>query len=320
MSALDTLKSLDEQLVNVLRTGDVRLLRRSWVLEQPKGFSMPRRQKLEELEQEGCSPSPLLQPHEAVELVGRASRSTGVLSYGWLSVMSPDPVGIRLAAVQAAFKEHSYLEALFWDVAALYQKPRSLSQDDQFKNALGVMGDLYASAVATTVLQLKEIPERPREMDGSIYVHEPKGDERALREFFDPYGEIELCELRGEGAAIVRFCDRADALKVLQQAHGMVSDLPCTWLALEYYDRAYDNRGWCCFEDAVSSELIVQLMDYPKMRAVMEKLPPKLLTLSSDHAPVPKELLRSQSGSHVIEATKRIAEATFTGKGDEEQV
>jgi hypothetical protein len=32
-----------------------------------------------------------------------------------------------------------------------------------FKQALEVMGDLYASAIGTTVLQLREIPPRPPE-------------------------------------------------------------------------------------------------------------------------------------------------------------
>ena len=42
--------------------------------------------------------------------------------------------------------------------ASLHQKPRSAEQNGAFIRALKGMGDLYASAIGTTVLQLKEIP------------------------------------------------------------------------------------------------------------------------------------------------------------------
>ena len=34
------------------------------------------------------------------------------------------------------------------------------------------MGDIYASAVGTTVLQLKEIPTRPKDFEGALYIGE----------------------------------------------------------------------------------------------------------------------------------------------------
>ena len=44
------LTELDEPLLAVLANGDIRLLRSEWLLEQPDGFILPRRQELEELE------------------------------------------------------------------------------------------------------------------------------------------------------------------------------------------------------------------------------------------------------------------------------
>lgn len=79
---LAKLTVLDDQLVAALKRSDVRLMRRAWLLAQPEGYRMQRRQALEELERGGASPSPLLSPDEAVQLIRRGDRSVGVLSYG----------------------------------------------------------------------------------------------------------------------------------------------------------------------------------------------------------------------------------------------
>ena len=76
------LSTLDNRLVKVLRDGDIRLLRSSWLLEQPDDYRIGKRQDLEELEMNGATPSPLLSPDEAVELIRKGTRSAGVLSYG----------------------------------------------------------------------------------------------------------------------------------------------------------------------------------------------------------------------------------------------
>ena len=76
------LTALDDQLVAALERRDVRLVRPAWLLAQPEGYRMQRRQALEELERGGASPSPLLSPDEAVQLIRRGDRSVGALSYG----------------------------------------------------------------------------------------------------------------------------------------------------------------------------------------------------------------------------------------------
>lgn len=77
------LTKLDDKLIGVLAKGDIRLVRSAWLLAQPDGFRMPHRQMLEDLD--GVSPSPLMLPEEAVELVRRGDRSAGALTYGWSS-------------------------------------------------------------------------------------------------------------------------------------------------------------------------------------------------------------------------------------------
>ena len=70
----------------------------------------------------------------------------------------------------------------------------------------------------------------------------------------------------------------------------------------------------------MSGELLARLTAYPKMRAALEALPPKLLSLASDRPPMVVELQASQLGSRVEETVQRIQRATFTGAGDKEAV
>ena len=83
------LTDLDSRLISTLRQGDIRLLRPSWVLQQPSDYRVQRRQDLEALERAGATPSPLLTSQEAVSLVRRGVRAVGVISYGWLSPGEP---------------------------------------------------------------------------------------------------------------------------------------------------------------------------------------------------------------------------------------
>ena len=75
----------------------------------------------------------------------------------------------------------------------------------------------------------------------------------------------------------------------------------------------------CCFESAVSSELISRVKEaYPKMRDELERLPPKMLCLRSGAEATPVELRvdRSKLDSRVDGVVKSIQRATFTGAGD----
>ena len=64
------LTKLDARLLELLRNGDVRLVRTAWFLKQPQGYLMEFRQQLEEREEvDKEQPSPLLSPDEAVDLM-----------------------------------------------------------------------------------------------------------------------------------------------------------------------------------------------------------------------------------------------------------
>ena len=104
---------LDEQLLQVLAQGDVRLVRSLWLLKQTDDFHIRRRQELEA--QDGGEDSPLMRPEEAVRLVQRGRRAAGVLSYGWPSPGDPDPTRHRIQAVRRALAEHTFIEGFFWE-------------------------------------------------------------------------------------------------------------------------------------------------------------------------------------------------------------
>ena len=82
------------------------------------------------------------------------------------------PNGQRVEVLQRALAEQPHIVGLFWDFASLHQHPpggeRTTTEQAAFDRALERMGDLYASAIGTTVLQLKEIPSRPKEYDGAL--------------------------------------------------------------------------------------------------------------------------------------------------------
>jgi len=145
------LQALDEErLIGVLKCEDLRLLRVEWLLGQPVGYRLQRRQELEELERADQGLSPLLTGPEAVALIRNGNRGVGALSYGWLLPWDPDPMGARMTLLRGALSEWPHIKALFWDQATLYQPPRTQDEEKKFRRALHVMMDLYASAIGTT--------------------------------------------------------------------------------------------------------------------------------------------------------------------------
>ena len=85
----EALTAFDDRLVEALKESIVRLIYIPWLLAQPAGFKMPYRQQLEQLERSGASPSPLVDPEEAVALVRRGDRSVGAVTQylQWLSTL-----------------------------------------------------------------------------------------------------------------------------------------------------------------------------------------------------------------------------------------
>jgi hypothetical protein len=239
------LTELDKIVIQVLMCGAIRLLCVKWLLMQPENFKMPNRQELEALEKSGASPSPLLSGEEAAALVRRGDRSIGALTYGWLMSGDPDPAGSRIRVLRRALARLA-IEALFWDFGSLYQAPRTAEQKEFFDMALkgGAMNQLYASILATTVLQIEEIPPRPAEFDGVVCLFELKSnaDESVVRAALIRFGTIESCDLSRSPAIVrVRFALHESA--VAAKDAGAPPDL-CAGLDTLYNETPYFSRGW----------------------------------------------------------------------------
>eukprot|EP00966_Prymnesium_polylepis_P146263 3378557-Prymnesium_polylepis.3 len=121
---LDGLKTMDERLVRVLRTGHVRILRVAWLLQQRKAWRVVSRQQLEVHEARGARP--FLTGDEAVALLEGGRRQLGVLSYGWLKQSDPDPNGDHLRCVLRFLRASAGgqpVRGLFWDCCSLCTLP-----------------------------------------------------------------------------------------------------------------------------------------------------------------------------------------------------
>ena len=171
--ALVALAALDEPLVGVLSSGDIRLLCAAWMREQPEGWQLQRRQDLEALEKAG--ERPFLSTEQAEAGLRKGERVLAIISQcaapppsplppalqqpraapvrarsGWLKPGSPDPHGARLALVLAFLADHPEIEGVFFDFASLPQKPRSAAEDAMMGRGLEVMGSLCARAPAAS--------------------------------------------------------------------------------------------------------------------------------------------------------------------------
>jgi hypothetical protein len=168
------------------------------------------------------------------------------------TLAQPDPAGARLAVLKRALAQLDYLEGVFFDFASLYQGPRTHEEKEIFTSALPAMNQLYASAVGTTVLQIKEIPRRPAEFDGWLCLFgvaltiDMASVESAVRSTLSRFGAIvafvdrRLSPLERKEIA-VRFASHEAVIEAVMEAP--VSDV---WKGLGalYTDRPYDHRGW----------------------------------------------------------------------------
>ena len=152
-AAFPFLAALDDKLEAAIASGAIKLLYADFV-RSGKLKVLRRRQDLEALEAE-CGKKIFLTPEEAVAALRANDRRIGALTYGWSTMDHPDQTGTYLSNVRRFLRcpLGTHIVAVFWDYASLHQKPRTPAQDAFFSQALGVMGDVYASALATTVMR-----------------------------------------------------------------------------------------------------------------------------------------------------------------------
>ena len=315
MQLAERLADFDNDLKDHLREGVMRLISCEWLLQQPLDWRLPRMQVLRDEH-----PNALLPPSTAAALLERRDRSIFAVSHGWLSRGDPDPHGARLPVLR------SYLEqlrtagqlpadaALFWDFGSLPQKPRTTAEDRDFQRALRIMADVYASPLGTAVLQIKDIPMRPKALDGCIAVCQLDANtpDQAIEDYLSTFGRVcNYAHDECEPDASARYERHASARAAADSDHRPLGE--SSFVCLAYNERPYHERGWCVAEEMFSTECLLRLKLPPLAR-------PKVLSLRAGGTAVevrPKVSDLSQRSSEVQAA---ILRTTFTGKGDREKV
>ena len=101
-------------------------------------------------------------------------------------------------------------------------------------------------AVGTTVLQIKEIPQRPPRFNGALCLFglTADADEATIRKGLEEFGEITSCVIAsrdGHMPTVVRFATHEAAEAALEGAKWSVL---CAAVDTLYNERPYDERGW----------------------------------------------------------------------------
>ena len=323
---IEVLSGFDDQLIAALKEGVIRIISCKWLHEQDADYRMERLQDLVKREKKG--EQPFLSTSKAADLVRQQRRGLGVLSYGWLTPSHPDPWGTRLKAVRAALDEHGHIEGLFWDFASLPQWPRTDGENDTFSRALSIMGDLYASAVGTTVLRSDFIPDCPPHLLGvyNLYeigtssAEEATRTEDAVRAVVEQaFGAERIRDFKyspGEESVVRLEQSLSDAEEQAALNHQELEGAKLRATAA-YNKRAYDNRGWCFFESTVSTEVLARLNE--KVAAALVNLKPKVLQVDANGKTcvVAREEIERRAK---LKFEDEIKQRRFTGKGDHEKV
>jgi hypothetical protein len=150
-----------------------------------------------------------------------------------------------MQVLRRALEQRPDIEACFFDFASLYQHPpdggrRSDDEEAAFRGAIEVMGDLYASAIGTTVLQIKEIPPQLAEYKGALCLFNlSEGvDESKIRAALVQFGTILDCRIGGWPSAVVRFSSHDSAVAAKRMAPLSI----CAGVDTLYNERSYDGR------------------------------------------------------------------------------
>jgi hypothetical protein len=312
---LRTLSSFDDRLTRAVANGDIRIVSTGWLLAQPESYRLERRQDLEK--RESRAEAPFLTCDAAAKLIQQHNRGLGALSYGWLSDGQCDPEGARLSAVRQGLRKHPHIGGLFWDFASLPQPPRTELEGEVFKRALDIMGDLYASAVGTTVLRLEHVPECPANYRGKLLLVETSKAinehevQKALTACLGSGGVQGIDFLPG-GTSIVHLSSHPTVDELDKVLRNLSSYNICLYACAAYNERPYAERGWCFFESAISTELLSRLNG--KAKRATERLPAKVLALQDSGA------TREVTDMTQVAFAEEIQKKTFTGQGDNDRV
>ena len=354
----ENLSSMDDMLLCRLDQGDIELLDRSFLLSLGASGRIERRQNL----RKRYGDWPFVGPRKARQLVENCQREIGVLSFGWPTRGNADPTGDYLRAVQRFLRERPEVKAVFWDFPCLHQHgtetTRTEEENLRFKAALDTMADLYASPLATVVMQIPVVPQRPPAFDGLVRLANlPAGmDGAGVRTALAAFMGAELADIERigvvkDGEVDVAFKSHASARELVARldvgSSGTPGPLADASAFFAFNDRPYMDRGWCILEDAVATEIMAWLQFYPKTSQMIAALTqgrgdgveesadaaqtasdearPKIYELSLDESVRSRARTFEGSGNQAMndkfeETVRRIQSATFTSGSDKARV
>ena len=314
--ALPLLVALDKPLVEALRSSAVKLIDADRIRDGTITKIM-RRQDLERLERER-GVRLFLSPERSIEVHGSYEREIASLTYGWDTPDGDDPTGEYLAAVRryllSALGEH--VKGVFWDCPCLPQEPRSASEEAVFGEALGVMALTYASVLSTTVIRHTRVPARPASLDGVVVVYGAAVTERDVRSGLANHGALASVSRDEQDRWRARFESHAEAERAAARGRSIVTG--ATRLQTLHVPRPYGERGWCCEETGVATEGVARSAYFPKLKAILDRLPPKLVDIDGAAPEAAREQYGGSEGMapRIERVRSSIRSAAFSSEAD----
>ena len=275
-------RDIDRGVEEGLKAGSLKLLSGAW-LRDSKAERLPRCQDL---------PPGALMSDAAAARAYREGRVL-VLSYGWLQAGEPDPSGIYLRALRRFLRyigEDAGRCGVFWDFASLPQKDPALFDRSETPEAKPE-GPQRAAFEA-------ELTKGTRHYGGEAYATSRSPQEyetfkKGLKLMGNLYGSM---------------------WRTTVVQHKLVPTHEPSWNA-----KAYEDRGWCCFEEGVA-RLAAGHRSKVQRRLAMPtgwgpwagKQQPKVVEIS-DFYPHVVEVPKPPT---IMELEASIDKATFTGAAD----
>jgi hypothetical protein len=316
----------EESLRSLLRSGDIRLLRCSWLVSQTSDAKLERdaagrvimspMQKLL-----ADAPEAFFSPEEAEELFDRGDRSIFGLSHAWQTLDNPDPHGWTLSALRMFLRGpwestsaidpevdvrwQGYLKdlessALFWDWVSVPQPlldggKRRFDEQLAYERARDHVLSLFASALGTCVLSMRHVPAA--EVHGEAYERRVRIDGLS-----DGVDEVSLSSYLKDQAIAAPVACRIDHSRTSATAELCFSSEADARLALWTLQQAgvaaslvydptpYEERGWTACEmfaaQAISAH-ISRMGSVPKELKRAEDRRPKLIDITQFDRPMP---------------------------------
>jgi len=192
---------------------------------------------------------------------------------------------------------------------------------------------MYASICGTAVVQLKDIPKRPREYDGRITVSMiPSSSSDDVHADLSRFGEVLDIKIEGNQAAHVRFASHEQAARCVAELKTEKRRASCV-----YNETGYDRKcaigesfsGWCTVEQGLASMVVAHLSeatqtaeswarDLPLHFKEAQLSRAKLTDISAGKA---RAVLISEEPRELLKRTSEdLLDANFVGKGDKERV